>query len=271
MAANAQCPSCQGMGWVQVKTPRGPAVDRCECFLKEELESPYEDLGLPPVFADASFDRFSAGKFTRELGIHHEQNRRYHTLTAAMGKAKRFVDEFPMSRSKGLLFYGGSPGEQTKLAVATLKLFVDKGFSGMYCDYHQLLLKLRSRNDSNLALAEESREFARKVAGVDVLLLDSLGEHRVTEWTLDTIGGIIKHRYFNEKCLLATTGLPVEPPLRESADGFAEMRPYTPVLDALGDRIGQESFHRLLEHCDQICMSAAESPRPGQASRRARI
>ena len=271
MAVNEQCRSCQGTGWIQVSTPHGPAVSRCECFFKEELESPYENLGLPPVFADASFDRFSAGEFKRKLGIHHEQNRRYHTLTAAMGKAKRFVDEFPMSRSKGLLFYGGSPREQTKLAVSTLKLFVDRGFSGMYCDYHQLLLTLRTRNDPNLALAEASHEIARKVASVDVLLLDSLGEHRVTEWTLDTVGGIIKHRYFNEKCLLATTGLPVEPPLREVAEGFAEVRPYTPVLDALGDRIGQETFHRLLEHCDQICMSVGESRRPGQASRQPRI
>ena len=260
MAASAQCPNCKGTGWIQVSTARGPAATRCECFLKEQLESRYLSLGLPPRFVDESFDTFSAGNYITEKS-------RYHTLTAAMGKAKRFVDEFPMSRNKGLLFHGGSPTEQTHLAVATLKCFVDKGFSGMYWDYHQLMLTLRSRNDPNRATAEASRETARKVAHVDVLLLDSLGDHRPTEWALDTAGGIIKHRYYNEKCLLATTGLPIEAQQRVDPDGLIDARPYTPMNDALADRIGQETVYRLLDHCDRVSMTVPRARVTGPAHR----
>ncbi len=227
------------------------------------MDSRYQALGLPPRFVDESFDTFSAGSYVTEKS-------RYHTLTAAMGKAKRFVDEFPISRNKGLLFHGGSPTEQTHLAVATLKCFVDKGFSGMYCDYHQLMLTLRARSDPNSAIAEASRETARRLVHVDVLLVDSLGDHRPTEWTLDTVGGIIKHRYYHEKCLLATTGLPLEARPRVEPDGFIEMRSYRPVNDALSDRIGQESVYRLLDHCDPICMTVPEPRPPGPAPRRTR-
>lgn len=209
-------------------------------------------MGLPPLLKDASFDSFSAGDYRTE-------RLRYNTLTAAMGKAKRFVDLFPITRGKGLLFHGGSPKDKSDLAVATLKCLVDKGFSGMYFEYGQLLRTLQARSDPNAAISGPSWATARRVAKVDVLLLDGLGDHRATAWTLDTVGALIKHRYLHEKWLLATTGYPLEAPLSGE--------PGNRILgDSLADRIGQETVFRLVDHCDEVSMgafqAAGQEPRP---------
>ena len=134
----------------------------------------------------------------------------------------------------------------------------------MYCDYSQFMVTLRNRYDSDPALAEVAKKAAGRVARADVLLLDSLGDFRVTEWVLDTVSGVIKHRYYEQKCLLATTGLPLDKPHRGPADGRQQMRPYTLVQDDLANRIGYETCQRLLEHCDPITMAV---PRHNPQSR----
>ncbi len=255
MASSTQCPSCQDTGWIEVVTPRGPAAQRCDCFLKQKKAAAGLALGLPPRFSDESFETFSAGSYRNE-------RLRYNTLTAAMRRAQRFVDDFPLTTARGLLFHGGSPTEQSHLAVATLKRLVEKGFSGVYFDYQRLLAMLRSRNGADPAAADAGREVAKRIADVDVLLLDSLGDHRPTEWALDTAGGIIKHLYHHKRCLLATTGLPLDPATRRPPENSAEMGSYKPMPDSLIDRIGSGAVQRLLDHCELVPMAVREAGSP---------
>ncbi len=263
MARNQPCRHCGDNGWVTQVGPRGPVARRCKCREARSSDSKYGDLGLPPRLLDKSFNNFRAGRFATE-------KKRHQTLTTAMGRAKRFADEFPGGPNNGLLFHGGTPIEQTHLAVATLKCFADRGFECVYWDYSQLMIALRGRSDSDDSAAAAGREAARRVARADVLLVDSLGEHRRTEWVRDTIGGIVKHRYFGEKCLLVTTGLPLETPSLREPEGFASMRAYRP-LEALPDRIGQDTVDRLLDHCELVCIAVPEPRRVGpEASDRLR-
>ena len=248
MAMNAPCEKCQGTGWIRVETSRGLAAERCQCYRDEVQDSRYLKLGLPPRVAGLDFENFSAGDYFKERV-------KWKILTAAMHRAKNFADEFPICKRRGLLFHGGPITQMTHLAVATLKRFIDRGFDCMFCDYQLLLETLLERNDRNTATAASSKAFSRRILDVDVLLIDSLGEHRPTGWTLDTIGGIIKHRYYNERCLLATTGLSLKGDRKVPRSGFQELRAYKPWRDTLSDRIGQESVHRLLEHCDQVCIT----------------
>ena len=253
-AASGRCPACDGVGWVEKDTPKGRVASRCDCFGKDQPQSKYRSLGIPPRFAGASFDTFSAGR-------HSEDPHRYNANTAAFVKARRFADDFPVGRSRGLLFHGGRPADQTHLAVATLKCFADKGFSGKYWDYYQLMLTLRKRNDPVTSVAAVGEAAARQVAQVDILLLDSLGNHRPTDWVLDTICAIVRHRYMNEKCLLATTGLPLETASPyEEHDGFQHMRVPNPVHDSLAERIGPESLTCVLDHCNPVSMAVARPP-----------
>ena len=65
----------------------------------------------------------------------------------------------------------------------------------------------------------------------EVLLLDDLGAHRVTDWVEDTVTSIVTYRCNNRKALIATTNLPdadagsstID---RSSATGKPEYRSY---------------------------------------------
>ncbi len=253
MALSALCPQCEGTGWIRVRKPQGLVARRCDCHLKKVRDARESAFGLPAKLANRTFDNFSAGDFQSERIKHG-------ILTKAMNTAKNFVDEFPVGKRKGLLFYGGTAGQMTHLAVATLKRFTDRGFSCMYCDYQLLLERLIERADSDPAISGFSKALAQRILDVDVLLIDSLGDHRPISWALDTIGAIIKHRYYNEKCLLTTTGLPLQEVARTEVEGFERMRAYQgPPPEWLGDRIGQDSVLRLFEHCQQICITVPDS------------
>ena len=247
MSVSVQCPTCQDTGWAQVETPRGLAAKRCDCFRQQEHDGRYRQIGVPTRFLSASLDNFSAGSFRKNRA-------EYNALTAAMKTAKSFGDEFPVCRRRGLLFHGGSTTKRTHLAVATLKLLADRGFTCLFCDYYQLLQTLRERSDQDPALVEQSKETNRQVFEADILLLDSLGEHRRTDWAVDTIAGIIKHRYNEDKGLIVTTNLPLGNEARKRSGGAPEMRAYAPVPDTLANRIGDDSVSRLRDHCAAVAL-----------------
>lgn len=257
---SAGCPRCQDTGWANVTTSHGTGVVRCDCYRRDERAGRYAQVGVPTRFQNSTFDNFSAGSY--------RQNRpEYNALTSAMGKAKQFADEYPMSGRTGLLFHGGTARKRTHLAVATLKLCADRGFECLFFNYSALLDALMERADPNPSVAGRSRELARRLADVDVLLLDSMGEHRATEWALDLIGSIVTQRYNEAKGLIATTGLALAPDEQPPGTGTIEMRAYRP--DTLGNRIGQDCLARLLEHCAPVPMqpSAEErSRRPPRSS-----
>ncbi len=251
MPTGFRCSKCQDTGWVLIPNRRGPAAERCACFRAAEAESLYQQIGVPKHFLEATFDNFSAGDF-------QSNPQEYHALTAALRRAKEFADDFPASARKGLLLHGGTPERQTHLAIATLKLCANKGLDCLYCDYQSLLETLRERSAPAPDVAERSRAFSRRILEVDVLLLDSLGDHRLTDWVGDTIGAIIKQRYNDEKGLIVTTGYPLKPPPRAVPDGTMGMHtPYEP--ESLPDRIGQAAVARLLEHCQAVPMAPARS------------
>src|SRR4029077_19175875 len=101
----------------------------------------------------------------------------------------------------------GEPGSgKTHLAVAALKALLDRGHEGLFFDYKNLLDRIRSGYDS--ASGASDREAYRSALDADILLLDDLGAHRVTEWVEDTVTSIITDPCNNRKPLIATTNLP---------------------------------------------------------------
>ena len=58
------------------------------------------------------------------------------------------------------------------------------------------------------ASGTSDREAYRTALDCEVLVLDDLGAHRVTDWVEDTVTSIITYRCNNRKPLIATTNLP---------------------------------------------------------------
>lgn len=252
------CSKCGYTGWVQERLPEGfTASKRCHCHEGGEVASQYEPLRLPPRFASANFDNFSAGEFAAERG-------KYDTLTGAMSKGRFFADGFPMESSKGLLFHGGSIEWRTHLAVATLKRLADRGFSCLFFEYQDLLRAFQGRiGDTD----DERDELASKVNSVDVLLIESLGERRATEWAQDTIYSIVKHRYHHRLGLLATTGLPLtgitsepRPAMQATAAALYQ--------DTLSQRIGRQCAEMLDSICSAVQVEIQAAARPAAVAAR---
>ncbi len=100
----------------------------------------------------------------------------------------------------------GEPGTgKTHLAVAAFRAILAKGFEGLFFDYQNLLDRIRSGYDA--ASNSSDKEAYRIAMEKEVLLLDDLGAHRVTDWVEDTVTSIITYRCNNRKPLIATTNL----------------------------------------------------------------
>lgn len=262
MAADLVCQECDDTTWITVESPEGPVAIRCQCFRQDAREAPYASLGLPARFRAATFDNFSAGSAKEDRAT-------YNTLIAALRNAQNFAAEFPVCAKKGLLFHGDSPSKMTHLAAAALKALSDRGLSCFFCDYQEALEALRPRHDPESDAAARAAEISARIASVDVLLLDSLGSHRRTEWVADTVGGIIRTRYNHEKGLIATTSWPLEETRSAHArdrSGQQEMGVPSSEPETLAERIGAESVWRLVEHCTAVSLRV---PSSGRAKRRA--
>ena len=141
----------------------------------------------------------------------------------------------------------GDPGTgKTHLAVAALRRIMEKGFEGLFFDYQNLLDRIRSGYDPSSNSSD--KEAYRIAMDVDVLLLDDLGAHRVTDWVEDTVTSIITTRCNHRKPLIATTNL------IDTEAGYTVSDHRT----KLEERIGPRARSRLFEMCKIVRISVED-------------
>jgi DNA replication protein DnaC len=149
----------------------------------------------------------------------------------------------------------GDPGScKTHLAVAAVRAIMAKGFEGLFFDYQNLFDRIRSGYDSSSNVSD--REAYKVAMDTEVILLDDLGAHRVTDWVEDTVTSIITSRCNQRKALIATTNL-IDP---EAGYVTYERTPSGKVdyRTTLTDRIGPRARSRLFEMCRVIRMPLVE-------------
>src|ERR1700730_11219269 len=243
MAPEPVCPKCGGSGWIIVERAHVSGAEPCECRAQGRAERLEERAQNPPLYRHASFHNFL-----------HDDNPDVKNI---MLMATNYVRDFPNEGRPGLLLLGEPGTGKTHLAVAALRRIIEKGFEGLFCDYQNLLDRIRSGYDSSSNSSD--KEAYRIALDSEVLLLDDLGAHRVTDWVEDTVTSIITYRCNNRKPLIATTNLPDADAgsamHQKSALGVPEYRM------TLGDRIGSRARSRLFEMCTVIRMPLVEDYR----------
>src|ERR1700722_9260054 len=248
MPAAAVCPQCNGTGWKIVEREEVSGAVRCECAATERAERLESGAGLPPLYAKASFENFL---LSRENPIG------YRELTEVYLAVRGYAREFPNAKKPGLLLMGEPGSGKTHLAVAAFRAIMAKGFEGLFFDYQTLLDQIRSGYDKSSNSSD--REAYRIAMDKEVLLLDDLGAHRVTDWVEDTVTSIITSRCNQRKPLIATTNL-IDPEMgyvtyARSTEGKVDYR------TTLSDRIGSRARSRLFEMCRVIKMPLVEDYR----------
>jgi DNA replication protein DnaC len=254
--ARADCPECGGTGWKTVESPatggRGAAREAvlCACTRESEEDVLFERLRVPRHFRHCDFDSF-------ETDIPHEDPQA-EKWNRSLKKAKMIVEafarEYPGGGQHGLLLMGPCGVGKTHLAVAALVELARRGHDAIFYDYGKLLREIQASYDPESQ--SNWMDVLQPVATVEILLLDSLGASKLSEWALDTVGHILNTRYNENRVTLLTTNFldrePAEPV--RMPYGKSPVR----VEDSLADRVGQRVRSRLYEMCRTIEIVATD-------------
>src|ERR1044071_2434607 len=195
MPTETVCPKCEGTGWIIHERAHLSGAEPCECRAQNRAAHLEDRAQIPPLYQNASFDNFVVP------GPENPIARR--ELTGVLLAVKNYVRDFPNESRPGLLLIGEPGTGKTHLAAAALRRVIEKGFEGLFCDYQNLLDRIRSGYDA--ASNSSDKEAYRIALDVEVLLLDDIGAHRVTDWVEDTVTSIVTSRCNNRKALIATS------------------------------------------------------------------
>jgi DNA replication protein DnaC len=248
--AEKVCERCGGTGWKIEEREGLSGAERCECVFVGRTQRIEDASGIPPLYSNASLDNFLLPKDnpTASRG-----------LAQVMTTISSFARNFPAEGRPGLLLTGEPGSGKTHLAVAALRLLIARGFEGLFFDYQNLLDRIRSGYDP--AAGSSDREAYRVALDAEVLLLDDLGAHRVTDWVEDTVTSIITHRCNHRKPLIATTNLP-DPEAGDSLTGRSSaIAGKVEYRTSLAERVGERARSRLFEMCKVVRMPLVEDYR----------
>ena len=245
MMAQAICPECGGTGWKIIERAGLSGAEPCTCAGAARSRSIKESSGIPPNYERVTLDNFQVPQDnpTARTG-----------LGTVLMQVRSFVREFPAPDHPGLLLVGDTGTGKTHLAVAALRGLLDRGHEGIFFDFQNLLDRIRSSYDQ--ASGASDREAYRSALDAEVLLLDDLGSHRVTDWVEDIVTSIITYRCNHRKPLIATTNVPDENVIDYRTQGDTSVHRKT-----LAEVIGTRARSRLHEMCRVVKMPAVEDYR----------
>lgn len=226
------------------------AATRCEdCFGKIKTQQRHTNTNIPSNYSRATFENFS---LRRDNPVAHQ------ALTGVFRVVWDYARSFPATDKPGLLLVGETGTGKTHLAVAALKVLIERGFDGVFFDFNNLIDRIRASYDQSSGSSE--RETYRLAMDAEILLLDDLGAHRAIEWIEDILTSIITYRCNNRKPLIATTNL-AEPDAGSNVRFRRAETGTTGTRTQLQDRIGNRARSRLFEMCHVIKMPDVEDYR----------
>lgn len=240
MGVHDICPLCSGSGMQAFENADGIRFMRdCTCRAERRAERLIAKTRIPRRYEHCTLDNFESA-FSGAT----------RSIAAAHLRVKDFVERYPVDTGGlGLLLTGSIGVGKTHLATGVLrKLVTERGATGLFCDYRELLKEVQ--NSYNKQVQATELAILEPIFQAEVLVLDELGAAKPTEWVWDTVGLILNTRYNDRRTTIITTNYSNTSALGSSV----EMTPVRAALreETLGDRIGERMRSRLQEMCVPI-------------------
>jgi DNA replication protein DnaC len=186
---------CDGSGWLLDEDAN--VARRCRC--RDRADSGVTGRlrgGIPKRMLGASLDR------------HPDLD------PSLVRHVRRFMAEIEanVAAGRGLWFHGTVGTGKTTLALLVARTARDAGCSVAIYSVPLLFAELRSTfgeesEDTHLALF-------RRLAEVELLVLDDLGAERQTEWVLEQLYSLVNERWQDQRSIVVTSNVP--DPYRDS-------------------------------------------------------
>jgi len=227
----------------------------CSCRHLDERIALFNQVGIPPAVARASFDSFK--------GWSPDHAR---AKAVAEDFAKKLRKEAP---TRGFLLYGRPGAGKTHLLVATLRwLALEKGIAGRYVEFMLLLSDIRAGFSEN----RSHMDILKPLLYVPVLAIDELGKERGTEWERSMLDELISRRFNSGLATLFATNYFLEErdsPVREQPGTRFNTRSAEFAREAeqmtLPKRVGDRIYSRLNEMCTFVKLDPGHDLRKDRA------
>jgi DNA replication protein DnaC len=233
------CRFCDGQGMRIVEGENGRrAAVPCVCRAQRRTRRVLSLARIPRRYEHCTLDAYESSF----AGAHR-------SLQRAHAAARKFVDGYPLETDgMGLLLTGAIGVGKTHLAVGILQgLVEERGASGLFYDYRELLKQVQ--NSYNPRVAATELEVLAPVFDAEVLVLDEIGASKPTDWVWDTVAHILNTRYNDKRTTIITTNYSNLPPLGMAAEDGRSQARAAMREETLGDRIGERMRSRLQEMC----------------------
>ncbi|MDO4541931.1 MAG: ATP-binding protein [Bacillota bacterium] len=221
--ATYSCPHCEDVGFIV----EGDKIKECSCRKATELARKQKVAGITPHLQKMTFEAFDYSYYTTEQ--RGKNNYTYRENAKAITEAaKRFTQEvIKGTATEGMLFMGNVGCGKTYLAAAIANELVAHDIGVKFVVVPDFLDELRATFSDNaggdeLALMEQVKK-------VPILILDDLGAHNYTEWSIKTLFSIINYRVNYELPMVVTTNLSVE-----EIENLIGSRIYSRLIEACG-------------------------------------
>ena len=185
------CPICKDAGVIF----KDGIAYICDCQLEKIINARKEKAGIAPRLRKQTFDSF-------DIDLFGDKKR----MIAIRDVAEKFVDDITKGRdTSGLLFEGTVGSGKTFLAAACANALVETDVDVRFVVVPDFLDEIKDtfRKDSETS----ERELLDEVKNAVVLILDDLGAHNYTDWSVKVIFDILNYRLNYEKPLIVTTNL----------------------------------------------------------------